>query len=58
MDELPVIFSFEGHDISCQRHSHESDLFVDIDNLFKNYRHYNGDQRDNAAIFTCGGFSF
>ena len=33
-------------------------MFVDIDNLFENYRHYNGDQRGNGAIFTCGGFSF
>ena len=33
-------------------------MFVDIDNSFKNYRHYNSDQRGNGAIFTCGGFSF
>ena len=58
VDELPLTFSFEGHDISCQRLSHESHLFVDIDNLFKNYRHCNSDQRENGAIFTCGGFSF
>ena len=53
MDKLPVAFSFEGHDIS-----HESHLFVDVDNLFENYRHYNSDQRGNGAIFTCGKFSF
>ena len=58
VDELPLTFLFEGHDISCQRLSHESHLFVDIDNLFKNYRHCNSDQRENGAIFTCGGFSF
>ena len=57
VDELPLTFSFEGHDISCQRLSHESHLFFDIDNLFENYRHYNSDQRGNGAIFTCG-FSF
>ena len=33
-------------------------MFVDIDNLFENYRHYNIDQRVNGAILTCGGFSF
>ena len=48
----------EGHDISCQRLSHENLLFVDIDNLFESYGHYNSDQRGNGAIFTCGGFSF
>ena len=58
VDELPLTFSFEGHDISCQRLCHESHLFVDIDNLFENYRHYNSDQMGNGAIFTCGGFSF
>ena len=59
VDELPLTFSFEGHDISCQRLSHESHLFVDIDvNLFENCRHYNSNQRGNGAIFTCGGFSF
>ena len=45
VDEFPLIFPFEGHDISCQRLSHESHIFVDIDNLFENYRHYNSDQR-------------
>ena len=54
----PFTFSSEGHDISCQRLSHESHLFVDIDNLFKNYRCYNSDQKGNGTIFTCGGFSF
>ena len=39
VDELPLTFSFEVHDISRQRLSHESHLFVDIDNLFENYRH-------------------
>ena len=58
VDELPLTFSFEGHDISCQRLSHESHLFFDIDNSFENHRHYNSDQRGNGAIFTCGGFSF
>ena len=38
VDELPLTFSFAGHDISCQRLSHESHLFFDIDNLFENYR--------------------
>ena len=56
VDELPLTFSFEGHDIFCQRLSHKSHLFVNIDNLFENYRHYNSDQRGNGAIFTCGGF--
>ena len=36
VDELPFTFSFEGHDIPCQRLSHESNLIVVIDNLFKN----------------------
>ena len=58
VDELPLTFSFEGHDISYQRFSHESRLFVVIDNLFENYRHYNSDQRGNGTIFTYGGFSF
>ena len=58
VDELPLTFSFEGHDISCQRSSHESRLFVVIDNLFENYRHYNSDQRGNGTIFTYGRFSF
>ena len=34
VDELLLTFSFEGHDISWQKLSHESHLFVDIDNLF------------------------
>ena len=58
VNELPLTFSFGGHDISCQRLSHETHLFVDIDNLFENYRHYNSGQRGNGAIFACGGFSF
>ena len=58
VDELPLTFSFEGHDISCQRSSHESRLFVVIDNLFENYIHYNSDQRGNGTIFTYGRFSF
>ena len=36
MDELPLKFSFEGHDISCHKLSRESHLFVDTDNLFEN----------------------
>ena len=58
MDELLLTFSFEGHDISWQKLSHESHLFVDIDNLFENYRRCYRDQRGNGAIFTCGRFSF
>ena len=36
VDELPLKFSFEGHDISCHKLSRESHLFVDTDNLFEN----------------------
>ena len=58
VDELPLTFWFEGHDVPDYRLSHESHLFVDIDNLFEKYRHYNGDQRGNGKLFTCGEFSF
>ena len=58
VDEFSLTFSHEGHDISCKRLAHESHLFVDIDKLFENYRSYNSNQKDNGAIFTCGGFSF
>ena len=52
-DELPFTFSFRVM-ISLAKKSH---LFVDIDNLFKNYRHHICDQTGNGAMFTCGGFS-
>ena len=38
MDEFTPAFSFEGHNSSCRRLSHENHLFVDMDNLFENYR--------------------
>ena len=57
IDELPLKFPFEGHDIFFQRLSNENHLFVDIDKVFENYRHYKNNQRGNGAIFKCGGLS-
>ena len=58
MDGFSLTFWFESHDVPHNRLSHESRFFVDIDNLFEKYRHYNGDQGGNGKLFTCGEFSF
>ena len=36
---------------------HETNLFVEKENLFENYIHYDSTEKGNGAIFTCAGFS-
>ena len=40
VDELPHDISIEDTHVSAEMLAHESNLFVEKDNLFKNYRHY------------------
>ena len=37
--------------------AHESNLFVEKENFFENYKHSDSTEKRNGAIFTCAGFS-
>ena len=57
VDELPHDISIEDTHVSAEMLAHESNLFVEKDNLLENYKHYDSTEKDNGAIFTCAGFS-
>ena len=54
VDEFPLQFPFEGHDISCIKLSHESYLSVDM--IYS--KTIDITIMTKGVIFTCGGFSF
>ena len=57
LDELPHDISIEGTHVSAKMLAHESNLFVEKENFFENYRHYYSTEKGNGAIFICAGFS-
>ena len=57
VDELPHDISIEGTHVSAKMLAHESNLFVEKENFFENYRHYYSTEKGNGAIFICAGFS-
>ena len=57
VDELPHDTSIEGTQVSAKILAHESNLFVEKENLLENYRRYDSTGKGNGAIFTCAGFS-
>ena len=57
VDELPFNISIEGVHISTKMLVCESNLFVERNDFFANYRNYTESERGNGAIFTRAGFS-
>ena len=39
-------------EVSAKMLAHESNLFVEKENLLKNYKHYDSTEKGNGAIFT------
>ena len=57
VDELPLNISIEDVHISTKMLVCESNLFVERNDFFANFRNYTESERSNGAIFTCAGFS-
>ena len=57
VDELLLNFPLEGTNVSARRLLHESLLFAEKNNLFKNFSHYSESDRGNGEILTCRGYS-
>ena len=57
VDELLLNFSLEGTNVSARRLLHESLLFAEKNNLFKNFSHYSESDRGHGEILTCRGYS-
>ena len=57
VDEPPLNISIEDVHISTKMLVCESNLFVERNDSFANFRSYTESERGNGAIFTCAGFS-
>lgn len=56
-NELPFDISSEGMNFPTKTLSHKSNLFLNKENLFGNYRNYSVSEKGDCAIFTCCSFS-
>ena len=57
VDELPLNINIEDVHISTKMLVSESNLFIERNDFFANFRNYAEIKRGNSAIFTCSGFS-
>ena len=57
VDELPLNINIEDVHISTKMLVSESNLFIERNDFFANFRNYTEFKRGNSAIFTCSGFS-
>ena len=57
VDELPLNINIEDVHISMKMLVSESNLFVERNDFFANFRNYTEIERGNRVIFTCAGFS-
>ena len=57
VDEHPLNINIEDVHISTKMLVSESNLFVERNDFFANFRNYTEIERGNRAIFTCSSFS-
>ena len=57
MDDLPLNFINEGHNVSVKIFGYKSNLFAERDGLFESFRSYSDAVKGNGANFMCCWFS-